>query len=38
MWGFMRNDLKHLPRGKQRELAVVVEILLEEFSKIIARH
>jgi len=36
MWGFMRNDLKHLPRGKQRELAVVVEILLEEFSKIIA--
>ena len=32
----MRKDLKHLPRGKQRELAHVVEILLEEFGKVIA--
>ena len=32
----MRSDLKHLPGGKQRELAHVVEILLEEFGKIIA--
>lgn len=32
----MRSDLKHLPGGKQRELAHVVEILLEEFGRIIA--
>lgn len=32
----MRTDLKHLPGGKQRELAHVVEVLLEEFGKIIA--
>ncbi|WP_332768909.1 HEPN domain-containing protein [Phenylobacterium sp.] len=32
----MRTDLKHLPGGKQRELAYLVEILLEEFGKIIA--
>ena len=32
----MRTDLKPLPGGKQRELAHVVEILLEEFDNIIA--
>ncbi|HEX7946797.1 MAG TPA: HEPN domain-containing protein [Phenylobacterium sp.] len=32
----MRTDLKHLPGGKQRELAYLVEILLEEFAKLTA--
>ena len=32
----MKTDLKHLPVGKQRELAHLVEILLEEFEKITA--
>lgn len=32
----MRTDLKHLPGGKQRELAYLVDILLEEFGKITA--
>lgn len=32
----MRTDLKHLPGGKQRELAYLVDILLEEFGKVIA--
>lgn len=34
--GIMRREPKHLPRGKQRELAAVVEILLEEFRKVVA--
>jgi predicted nucleotidyltransferase/HEPN domain-containing protein len=33
----MRTDLKHLPGGKQRELAYLVEILLEEFGKLTAK-
>jgi predicted nucleotidyltransferase/HEPN domain-containing protein len=32
----MRTDLSFLPAGKQRELAHVVEILLEEFGKLTA--
>lgn len=32
----MRTEPRHLPRGKQHELAFVVEILLEEFGKIVA--
>ncbi len=32
----MRTNLKHLPGGKQRELAYLVDILLEEFGKIVA--
>src|SRR5260221_194432 len=32
----MRTDLSHLPTGKQRELAYLVEILLEEFGKVLA--
>ncbi len=32
----MRREPKHLPGGKQRELAYLVEILLEEFGKVIA--
>jgi predicted nucleotidyltransferase/HEPN domain-containing protein len=32
----MRTDLSHLPAGKQRELAYLVEILLEEFGKLTA--
>lgn len=32
----MRTDLKHLPGGKQRELAHVVQVLLEEFQKVVA--
>jgi predicted nucleotidyltransferase len=32
----IRREPKHLPRGKQRELAFVVEILLEEFRKVVA--
>ena len=32
----MRTSLDHLPAGKQRELAYVVEILTEEFAKAIA--
>lgn len=32
----MRTDLSHLPAGKQRELAYLVEILLEEFGKVLA--
>lgn len=34
--GPMRTDLKHLPGGKQRELAHVVDVLLEEFQKVVA--
>jgi predicted nucleotidyltransferase/HEPN domain-containing protein len=33
----MRTDLKYLPGGKQRELAYLVEILLEEFGKLTAK-
>lgn len=33
----MRNDLDHLPQAKQRELALVVRILFEEFAEITAR-
>ena len=33
----MRTDLSFLPAGKQRELAYLVEILLEEFGKLTAR-
>jgi predicted nucleotidyltransferase/HEPN domain-containing protein len=33
----MKTDLKHLPGGKQRELAYLVEILLEEFAKLTAK-
>ncbi len=32
----MRTSLDHLPGGKRRELAHVVEVLLEEFQKIVA--
>lgn len=32
----MRREPKHLPRGKQRELSYVVEVLLEEFQKVVA--
>ena len=32
----MKTDLSHLPGGKRRELEFVVEILLEEFSKLTA--
>lgn len=32
----MKTDLKHLPGGKRRELAHVVEVLLEEFEKVVA--
>ncbi|MES3026285.1 MAG: HEPN domain-containing protein [Pseudomonadota bacterium] len=32
----MKKDLSHLPGGKRRELEYVVEILLEEFSKLTA--
>ncbi|MDV3459220.1 HEPN domain-containing protein [Sphingomonas sp. HF-S4] len=33
----MRTDLDHLPQAKQRELALVVRILFEEFAEITAR-
>lgn len=33
----MRNDLDHLPQAKQRELALVVRILFEEFAELTAR-
>lgn len=33
----MKTDLTHLPGGKQRELAYLVEILLEEFGKLTAK-
>ncbi len=32
----MKTDLQHLPGGKRRELAHVVEVLLEEFQKVVA--
>lgn len=32
----MRREPSHLPRGKQRELAHVVDVLREEFQKVIA--
>lgn len=32
----MRTDLQHLPGGKRRELAHVVDVLLEEFQKVVA--
>ena len=32
----MKTDLSHLPGGKRRELEFVVEVLLEEFSKLTA--
>ncbi|MGZ8284166.1 MAG: HEPN domain-containing protein [Allosphingosinicella sp.] len=33
----MKTDLDHLPEGKQRELALVVRILFEEFEAVTAR-
>jgi predicted nucleotidyltransferase len=32
----MKTDLSFLPGGKRRELAHVVEVLLEEFQKVVA--
>lgn len=33
----MKTDLDHLPHGKQRELAHVVQVLFEEFAEALAR-
>lgn len=36
-WGRMKTGLDHLPEGKQRELALVVRILFEEFEAVRGR-
>lgn len=36
-WEGMKTGLDHLPEGKQRELALVVRILFEEFEAVTAR-
>ena len=35
--GWMKTNFDHLPEGKQRELALVVRILFEEFAAVTAR-